>query len=244
MKKLEILTAQNVSINYQLSSVVLRAVASVIDIICLSLYMLIVASIIGTSTMAAYEFSMVLIYLFGFSVFFLYSPFCEKVFKGQTLGKRIVGIRVVQLNGEKPTLEQILMRWSFRIVDLWISFGAIAMLSCSASSKGQRIGDSLAGTTLIRTSPSTVYTLKDVRSIKTQSNYKPTYIGVTRFNDDDMMVIKKALSRLEKSPTQRHKQLCFDLADKCAEKLNLEEIPKKKGTFLKTLLNDYIVLTR
>ena len=187
---------------------------------------------------------MVLVYLFGFSVFFLYSPVCESIFKGQTLGKKIVGIRVVQVNGEKPRLEQVLMRWSFRMVDLWMSFGAIAMLSSSASSKGQRIGDNLAGTTLIRTSPSTVYTLQDVQSIKTQSNYKPTYYGVTRFNAEDMMIIKKALARLEKKPNKRHKELCIHLAEKCAEKLQLDQTPEKKGTFLKTLLNDYIVLTR
>lgn len=246
MKKIDVLTAQNVSINYELASAFLRAVASVIDIIVLFLYLIIVSSIVQVSTFdfEALERSVVLYLFFGWGIFLVYSPVCEILFKGQTLGKRIVGIRVVQINGEKITVEQALIRWVFRIVDLWMSFGAIAVLSNSASSKGQRLGDQLARTTVIRTSPATAYTLRDVQNIKTKSDYTPQYQGVTAFNDDDMMLIKKALSRLEKTPNQQHKDICLALADKCAQKLNLPETPKKKGKFLKTLLNDYIVLTR
>lgn len=248
MKKLEVLTAHNVTISYDVATNILRAIASVIDIICVSLYLIILTAVLGVS---AQSFSIedvesltVFIILFGFSVFFFYTPICEMLFKGQTLGKKIVGIRVVQLNGEKANLEQIIMRWAFRIVDLWMSFGAIAILSTSASEKGQRIGDRLANTTLIKTKPSTTYSLNDVLRIHTKDQYQPEYVNVIRFNDEDMMLLKKALSRLEKNPNEHHKKICLELADKCAQQLNLPKTPEKKGAFLKTILNDYIVLTR
>jgi hypothetical protein len=59
-----------------------------------------------------------------------------------------------------------------------------------------------------------------------------------------MILIKNAITRVKKYPNEPHKQLIRDLASKAAEELKLEEVPQKKLTFLKTLLQDYIVLTR
>lgn len=246
MKKVDVLTAHNVTINYDLASVIMRVIASLVDLICILLYAFIFSAILGVSAVSYgdLESMRVVYYLLIAPVFFCYSPLCEMAFKGQSLGKRIVGIRVIQVNGEKAKLEQVLMRWVFRIVDLWLSFGSIAMLSSSASSKAQRIGDRLAQTVVVRTTPQTVYALKDVQRIHSNENYSPTYSNVVEFCDEDMMLIKKALGRMEKSPNEYHKQLCLDLADRSAERLNLLKTPDKKRAFLQTLLKDYIVLTR
>lgn len=191
----------------------------------------------------ATNFFYIVMIIFQLPVMF-YSILCEYLFKGQTVGKMAMGIRVVKLNGENATLNDYAMRWAFNLIDFWFSAGAIAALFISTTEKGQRLGDILAQTAVIRNNPEQIYTIRDILNIKDRSKHDPTYMGVTKFTDEDMILIKNAITRVKKYPNEPHKQLVRDLAAKAAEELQLEEVPKKKLTFLKTLLQDYIVLTR
>ncbi|MBD3636328.1 MAG: RDD family protein, partial [Crocinitomicaceae bacterium] len=154
------------------------------------------------------------------------------------------GIRVVKINGENATINDDSMRLAFNLIDFWFSAGAIAALFISTTDKGQRLGDILAQTAVIKNNPDQVYSIRDILNIKDRSKHEPTYLGVSKFTDEDMILIKNAITRVKKYPNEPHKQLVRDLAAKSAEELNLSEVPQKKLTFLKTLLQDYIVLTR
>lgn len=80
---------------------------------------------------------------------FVYFPLCESVI-GQTIGKKAFHLHVVDINGKRPSLPQALLR---RVLDpLEIAFmGMPALLTINYSDKSQRIGDMMAGTTVIRT---------------------------------------------------------------------------------------------
>jgi len=173
-----------------------------------------------------------------------YSLLFEYLLKGQTVGKLAMGIRVVKLNGENATIGDYAMRWAFKLIDLWFSAGAIAALFISTTEKGQRLGDVLAQTSVVKNKPEQVYSIRDILNIKDRTKHEPTYLGVSRFTDEDMILIKNAITRVKKYPNEPHKQLVRDLATRAADELSLEEVPQKKLTFLKTLLQDYIVLTR
>jgi hypothetical protein len=71
-------------------------------------------------------------------------------FAGQTLGKRAVGIRVLQLSGMRISLLQAVVRNLVRIVDLlpalYLTGGASALLD----PLGRRLGDLAAGTVVVR----------------------------------------------------------------------------------------------
>ena len=68
---------------------------------------------------------------------------------GQTIGKRQMKIKVVKLDGSRPRFSSYLLRWLLRIIDT--SFvGVVGIIAISSSSKGQRIGDMVAGTTVIK----------------------------------------------------------------------------------------------
>ena len=69
-------------------------------------------------------------------------------------------------------------------------------------------------------------------------------LDVEGLTDEDMILIKNAINRVKRYPNDAHKDLVRELAKRAADELNLDEVPKKKLTFLKTLLQDYIVLTR
>ena len=155
-----------------------------------------------------------------------------------------MGIRTVKLTGENASLNDYSMRWAFRIVDFWLSVGGIGALFITTTENSQRLGDLLAQTTVVKKDPTQKYNIHDILNIKDKSKHQPTYLGVTQFTDEDMILIKNAISRVKKYPNESHKQLIRDLTTKVSEHLKLEAIPQKKLTFLNTVLQDYIVLTR
>ncbi len=246
MKTVDVVTSHNISIDYEAASVVNRGIALFLDLLIMFVYMIITSIILETMGLGwrSYELYVILSYIIvGLPIMF-YSVIFEFLLKGQTPGKMAMGIRVVNLNGENASLGDYTLRWSFKIIDLWFSAGAIGALFISTTEKGQRLGDVLAQTAVVRNKPEQIYSIRDILNIKDRSKHEPTYLNAHKFTDEDMILIKNAITRVKKYPNEPHKQLVRDLAAKAAELLNLEEVPKKKLTFLKTLLQDYIVLTR
>jgi uncharacterized RDD family membrane protein YckC len=246
MKTVDVVTSHNISIDYEAASVVNRGIALFLDLLIIFVYSIIMSIILGSMGLGwrAQELSVILSYIMvGLPVMF-YSLLFEFLLKGQTPGKMAMGIRVVNLNGENASLGDYTLRWSFKIIDFWFSFGAIGALFISTTEKGQRLGDVLAQTAVVRNKPEQIYSIRDILNIKDRSKHEPTYLNAYKFTDEDMILIKNAITRVKKYPNEPHKQLIRDLASKAAELLKLEDVPKKKLTFLKTLLQDYIVLTR
>lgn len=79
---------------------------------------------------------------------FLYFPLVEGL-TGQTFGKRLMGIRVVKLNGGKVGIWDSFVRRLFDMVDLMF-FGLVAILVMRNSKEKQRIGDLVAKTMVIK----------------------------------------------------------------------------------------------
>jgi uncharacterized RDD family membrane protein YckC len=92
----------------------------------------------------AYAFG--LIYLFFSLGSFVYFGASELFLRGQTVGKRRLGIRVVQANGFALLPGSVLLRTVFRVLDhlpvLWV----VPLVT----KRSQRIGDLVAGTIVVR----------------------------------------------------------------------------------------------
>lgn len=245
MKTIDIITSHNVAIDYEAASVMQRGVASLLDLLVIGTYGIIIFFVAISVGVDGFDFSGVVIFFSILSLpIYFYSVLFEYLLNGQTIGKLAMGIRVVKLTGENAKLSDYAMRWAFRIIDFWISAGAIAAIFITSTEKGQRLGDILAQTSIVKNKPEQAYTIKDILNIADRSKHEPIYLGVTQFTDEDMILIKNAISRVQKYPNDPHKDLVRELAKKSAEALKLPEVPEKKLTFLKTLLQDYIVLTR
>jgi len=248
MKKIDIITAHNIGIDYEAASLLGRGVALLLDLLAMLVYYLLIYFIVASMAIGSIYSGNLDMVIILFTILMLpimfYSLICEYAFKGQSLGKLALGIRVVKLNGENADLNDYAMRWAFRMFDFWGSAGAFGAIFISTTEKGQRIGDILAQTVVVKNKPEQVYSIRDILNIKDRSKHEPTFLGVSKFTDDDMILIKNAITRVKKYPNEPHKQLVRDLAQKAADELSLDEVPQKKLTFLKTLLQDYIVLTR
>lgn len=252
MKTISIRTSQNVTIEYELPSTVQRIIAWVIDLAILiltniTLYLLFswLIYVTGWSDMGYTLFNFLII----LPLWLFYSLFCEIIFNGQSIGKRAIGIRVVKLNGSIPSLSDYFMRWAFRMVDILFSSGSLAVLLITGTEKGQRLGDILAGTTVIKVKSTQHVNMKELLTIRSFRNYEATYERVIVFSEDEMLSIKTILNRASRFPKQKDTyKLLQKTALLTAKKLDIPQdkfnSPQQTKQFLHTVLQDYIVLTR
>ena len=250
MKTISFTTSQFVTIDYELASPVYRAVAAFLDVIFLLIYMAIASYFISMNlfdvnmNVVQDRWSLLSIFLLRLP-WLLYSPVIEYLTNGRSLGKLIMGIRVVKSNGETAGLREYFTRWIFRIVDIWVGgFGFLALLVSGTTEKRQRIGDIMADTVVIKVKDTQIYQLRDVLAIKSSDNHVPTYPNVIRFSDEDMLLIKNTILRVQRYPNQSNKDFAIQLANETARLIGLPETPQKRMEFLKTVLQDYVVLTR
>jgi len=85
-----------------------------------------------------------------FVVSLLYSILAEWLWQGQTVGKRIMGIRVMDRDGLPIHVSQIVVRNLLRPVDMLPAFYLLGGVVALATQHGQRIGDLAANTVVVR----------------------------------------------------------------------------------------------
>jgi len=254
MKTIEIKTTQNVTIEYELATMWARVGAFLLDVLivgCIYLVLLLMiriaaGTLVSTSRDAESEqrWAMILQNLIPIFLFLSYVFFSEVLAAGQTWGKRATGIRVVSLDGREPGVTDFMLRTVFYFADVFTSAGIIAMLFISASAKGQRLGDMTANTTVVKVNPEVQFHLKDILRIDSTESYTPAFPQVRQLSEQDMLLVKNTLMRYTAHPNQAHTQALNDMTLRLMELLDIEELPRDRQKFLKTLIRDYIVLTR
>jgi len=254
MKTIEIRTTQNVIIEYELANAWNRVAAFLIDCLIVTgiylVFTLMVAIAFRPDTYAPVDsenlqrWEMILMGLLPVYIFLGYMLLSEVLMGGQTWGKKGMGIRVVSLDGREPGMTDYLLRTVFYIADVFTSSGIIALLFISASAKGQRLGDMTANTTVVKTNPKFQFNLKDILRIESTENYTPVYPQVRQLSEQDMLLVKNTLLRYREYPNDAHRTALNDMIRRLMELLDITEFPREREQFLKTLIRDYIVLTR
>ena len=248
MSTIEIKTTQNVVIEYELASLRERVLALSIDcVLVLVIYIVLFLSLqsaLSAGTAGAPAGFSLISALLPAGVFIFYQLFSEVLADGQSWGKRSMGIRVVRLDGRQPGFGDYLLRAVFHIVDTITSAGILAALLISTTSKNQRLGDLTANTTVIRTRNYQRFKPEDILSINTLEDYQPHYPAVKQLSEQDMLLEKNVVTRYQTHRNEAHREVVDELVVRLQEVLHIEETPKDKIGFLKTLIRDYIVLTR
>ncbi len=73
----------------------------------------------------------------------------ETLTRGRTLGKLAMGLRVVSDDGGPERFRQALMRALAGVVEIWATFGFLALVTSLLSRSSKRLGDIFAGTFVI-----------------------------------------------------------------------------------------------
>lgn len=241
MKSVEITTAQNVTIVYTVAPVVERVLAYVLDLTFCGLAGLLL-QIILVSLFPTYNSIMNMLVFIPF--YFLYHLFMEVFTDGQSFGKRIMKIKVLKLNGEKPGFFDSLVRWVFRLPDILFSSGLFAILMASSTTAGQRLGDFLADTVLIKVVDSNRPDVKQLLEMNARNkSYEPTYPQAKQLTETDVLLIKETIDRFHAIRNASTEEAVVLLARKVEDMLNIKG-PKNRIEFLQSIIKDYVFLTR
>jgi uncharacterized RDD family membrane protein YckC len=247
MKSIEITTTQNVTIEYELARLRERGLAWFMDLmlVLLGYFILLMLIRMVSGSLLLGDISDMVLVLLPFLGYFLYNIFFEIWNIGQTPGKAALGIKVVRLDGKDPEWSDVVLRAVLHLVDSLFSFSVIGAVLIKTTAKSQRLGDLAANTTVIKIKGNGYqFRLGDILGISTLDNYQPTYPQVRDLSEQDMIFIKNVLSRLQRYPNQAHQEVVEDLVTHLLPLLRLDQRPLNRVEFLRTLLRDYIVLTR
>lgn len=234
--KVQILTSQNVEIEYEIASIGERMGAVLIDLLIKIGYalaaffvILLIEDALGIPDGFAMAF-IILLYI----PLFLYDLLCETFLDGQTFGKKAVKIKVVKLDGSQPSLGSYLLRWLIALVEKPpLMMGTIGLVAILLNSKGQRLGDMAAGTTVVKVKPAV--TLDDTIFAEVEETYIPTFPSVIRLSDNDIALIQEVLNSREQ---MENPVVVGRLTSKVKEVTEVEPtMPNVQ--FLQTVVKDY-----
>jgi len=234
MQTIQVRTTQNVFIHYPVASVGDRILAYLLDRVILIVLILALLALLFSLDI---DEEWVAIVVLGLP-FLLYSLLFEIFMNGQTPGKRVLNIKVIRLNGTPPTVGDYILRWIFAFVDMGILGGAIAVISVAAGGKGQRLGDIVAGTSVIKQVEQAEITAKEV-FVVADNAYQPVFTQAIQLNETDIDLIQRAL---EVNRDLGNAQPMLMITEKLKTQLGIQtDLPPVK--FLYTLIKDFNHLT-
>lgn len=237
MSELQINTTQNVKINFTAAGAGERLLAFIIDMAIKIGYLMVLSwtfdvfenmdqwSQIGINT------------VLSFPVMF-YTLALESLLEGQTFGKKALNIRVVKIDGYQASLSDYVVRWFFRIVDIYI-FG-LGFFVILFNKKQQRLGDMAAGTAVIALKDKVTINHTILEYLK--EDYKPTYPNVIKLSDNDARIIKETFTIAKAS---KDYQTLIKLRKKLIEVTGIKEVKQKNDIeFIDIIMKDYNYYTQ
>ncbi|WP_333693738.1 RDD family protein [Flavobacterium sp.] len=245
MSELSITTTQNVNINFTAASVSDRMLAYLLDLLVKLAYATVVWGIFFKSlgltkymeNLDTWSFAAIVIVLFLPVIF--YSLIQESLMEGQTLGKKILKIKVVKIDGYQASFGDYIIRWLFRIIDVNLSWGVIGLITLVVSEKTQRLGDITAGTAVI--SLKNNISINHTILMDLDQAYVPTYPLVIKLSDNDARIIKETY---QNAVAKRDFATLIKLRQKIEQVTGIKNISGNDTDFINTVLKDYNFYTQ
>ena len=263
MSVIRIMTNFNIELEFPAAPSHRRLFAWILDIIFLFLYGWLSVNVIDWFEKNVGGKTASTVFLILLLPLLTYHLICEAMMNGQSFGKRIMGIRVVNENGGQPGIGQLTVRWLIRTSDImafalvlsvasaaargdgrffWqvaipLGLFMVDVVLVNASKKQQRLGDMLAHTLLIKASQK--HSIQDTVFLNIAETYKPSFPEVMQLSDRDMNSLKSILDTAKKRGD-------FDLAAMATDKIKNHLHIKTNLSpfeFLEVLLKDYNYLS-
>jgi uncharacterized RDD family membrane protein YckC len=256
LKTITVPTLFHINLNFDLAPPAKRYFAYVLDWLFKLAYILFISLFKNINFDA--NLNLLLISFVLFSPLIFYTLWQEYFLKGQTLGKKIFGIKVVNSNGIAPSLSQCTIRWIFLLADVYLILlmgfmvtwalafvifsPVVGIVTIATNPNQQRLGDMAANTyvTMAKEQEFSIFDTIYAYATQRKQSYDVLYPEVVKLNDRDMTMVKSILEKAESD-------IDHDLADRLAQHIkkvlqinsNLDDV-----TFLKKLLFEYNYLTK
>lgn len=254
MSIIQIATAFNIDLEFEIAEFHKRLFAYIIDFTLLLIYLFSMKYLLYAGFSIGFEENMGLDILVISIPLLLYSLMAELWMNGQTIGKRVMAIRVISLEGGEPTFGQFILRWITKFFEWPFLFGYIVFardalvaytiltgilgigvaIIIAVTPRSQRLGDLAAGTVVVNTK--TKLSVEDTVFMNINpADYKVTFPDVMRLSDRDINTIKTVLTQ---ASSRNSYEMCNRVALKIKEVLKIQTT-MHNDQFLEKLLEDY-----
>ena len=237
METVKIKTAQNIEIDYEVANLGDRILARLLDGLVFAAFVgvIVIPILIIDVNIFRNDTTTITIVCLILGALLFYDLICEIFFNGQSVGKKVLKIKVISLDGGNPTVGQYLLRWAFRLVDFTLTSQLGATICVAASEKKQRIGDLVAGTTLIKTHPKT--SINQVAFVPPAEDYEIVFAEAAHLKDSEITLIFEVVRNYKANDNYA---LLQKTAQKIQDHLNITDRKKMDDiTFLGALVKDY-----
>ena len=258
MALLKVNTPFNIDLNFETAPFHRRLFAWIVDIILFVIFLFVIGKIFDKSFSDADVGEYGLSEIFIVAPLLLYHFLCELLLNGQSIGKMLLKIHVVSISGKTPSVSQLLLRWVSRFIDFGLLWSLLFVFSGNtflsvllalagissfivyiSSAHSQRLGDFVAGTTLV--SKKLPYQLEDtIFKDLDMKTYQPVFPSVMRLSDKDINIIDNIVKHNNQSSIENY---LTSVAEKIKKALDIET-DMTSEMFLETLLRDYNYLSR
>lgn len=192
--------------------------------------------------------------IFTFLILFGYFILFETFWNGQTPGKRLMKLRVIQDDGRPITFFSSLARNVIRGADIMpFPFYSIGLISVFASARARRLGDFVANTVVIKERESEAPTFEDIFEHEIIDSALRRIAPAVDFHGDvsvvsssEILAVETFLRRRYDIPEQPRMWLAWRIAAPLVEKIRPSYQPESFNFegFLEELLARYHSMTR
>ena len=208
-------TPEGISFSLLLAGPLTRFFAWSIDLACIMVVTSLLTRLLYVLNVLSRDITAAVITLVYFGVSIGYGIFLEWHWRGQTLGKRLLGLRVVDEEGLRLQFIQVVIRNLLRVVDALPYFYLVGGVASVVSRHSQRLGDYAANTVVIRSQSSITYDLEEIVSGKYNSFRDYPHLESRlrqRVSPAEAVLALRAVQRREELDSQARVELFKDFA--------------------------------
>jgi uncharacterized RDD family membrane protein YckC len=211
-RSLDVRTPESIAISYELAGLGSRFLAVFIDF-AIQIVLLILATTIFAAIGSTHKGPRIVpqpwIYAFyiflTFLNFFGYFIIFEWLWRGQTPGKKAIGIRVVRDGGFPVDFLTVTIRNVIRAIEFGLGFYLVSAISTLVSKENKRLGDFAAGTIVVR------------EGKRAARGYRLQVIDA-RLDHDERALIERYIERRAMLGTSARNRIATELAQRLRAK--------------------------
>ena len=155
---------------------------------------------------------------FGFTIYWGYFALFEIIWKGQTPGKRVAGIRVIKQSGRPINAFEAIGRNLMRAVDFLPGIYGVGLVCMMLNKQSRRLGDFVAGTVVVHEKPT-----DQVRPTwNTAAESVSASGGIGQVTPEELVLIETYLSRRFDLEPEVRLRTAIQIAERIKAKTGLQ----------------------
>lgn len=163
-------------------------------------------------------------------IYFLYHPIVEVMTRGQTPGKRMAGVRILDRDGGQPSTTALLLRNVFRLIDSLPATYLVGLTTCFLTRQRIRLGDMAAGTLLVLDNAAAEASLLRIERLAATS----------KLSLDALELLDQLLERWESLESENRAQIARSLLSRLDPKEDAAKLARLSDATLRDMLQAHL----